>query len=180
MSEPRPCPYCGGEMHVRMYDEDFYRAVLGTEYEYEPEYEIEHVDRLAAALAKCPYEMECYKSEADAIAAWNTRADDDADLIPEVVRRLEEFERTGGETVSLEEIMAEDGWVRERTCKNLAQPEDADDLPFCCSECGARSSYGDGTFHIGESFMLNGNLMLADAWHAWRHCPNCGAKVVNE
>ena len=77
----------------------------------------------------------------------------------------------GGETVA---------YVRERTCRNLATPEDVDDSPFTCSECGARSSYGDGTFHIGESFMLNGNLMLADAWHAWRHCPNCGARVEGE
>ena len=142
-------------MRVRLYDEDFYRAVLGTEYEYDPEYEIEHVDRLAAALAKCPYEMECYKSEADAIAAWNTRADDDADLIPEVVRRLEEFERTGGETVSLEEIMAEDGWVRERSCIREKHGTKMDGSPkLRCSLCG----YG-----IGDK--------------RWKYCPNCGAEV---
>lgn len=72
----KDCPFCGGEMHVRLYDEDFYRAVLGTEYEYEPEYEVQHVDRLAAAKAKCPFEVVAYRSEAEAIAAWNMRSED--------------------------------------------------------------------------------------------------------
>lgn len=71
-------------------------------------------------------------------------------------------------------------YVPERTCENLAKPEDAGDSPFHCSECGARSSYGDGTFHIGESSTLNGKLMLADAWHVWRYCPSCGAKVIEK
>lgn len=75
MSKLKHCPFCAGEMKVRMYDEEFYRAVLGTDYECNPEFEVEHVDRLAAAMAKCPLEMVCYKSEADAITVWNTRAE---------------------------------------------------------------------------------------------------------
>lgn len=158
MSELRPCPCCGGEMHVRMYDEDFYHAALGPDFECDPEYEVQHVDRLAAINAKCPLEMECYESEAEAIDAWNRRADDDADLIPEVVRRLEEFERTGGETVSLEEIMAEDGWVRERTCIREKHGTKMDGSPrLRCSLCG----YG-----IGDK--------------RWKYCPSCGAEVVSE
>lgn len=142
MSELKICPFCGGEFRVTAYDEEFYRLVLGADYECNKDYLIEHVDRPAAAKAKCPLEMATYSTEAEAIDAWNTRA--------------------------------------ERTCRNLAMPEDAGDSPFHCSECGARSFYGDGTFHIGESFTLNGSLVLADAWHAWRYCPNCGAKVEGE
>lgn len=114
----RSCPFCGGEAHT-------YRNHLW------------HVG-CERALNGC-VTMSAFVTEAEAIEAWNTRA--------------------------------------ERTCENLANPEDADDLPFRCSECGARSSYGDGTFHIGESFTLKGNRMLADACHAWRYCPNCGARV---
>ena len=160
MSELLSCPYCGGEMQVAMYDEEFYQAVLGTDYECDPEYIVEHVDRLAAAKAKCPFEMVCYKSEADAIAAWNRRADDDADLIPEVVRRLEEFERTGGETVSLEEIMAEDGWVRERSCHNVSD----DPCWYECSSCKCTCSID----YLGDGIGLP------------NYCPFCGAKVVSE
>ena len=58
MSELLSCPYCGGEMHVRLYDEDFYRAVLGTEYEN--------------ALLR----WSAIKSEAEAIDVWNIRTED--------------------------------------------------------------------------------------------------------
>lgn len=163
MSELKPCPFCRGEMRVRLYDEDFYRAVLGTEYECDPEYDVEHVDRLAAAKARCPLEMECYRTEADAVAAWNTRDNSEFGGIP-----------------CTDENMKAHGWVRERTCENLAKPRDDGDFPFHCSECGAQTLCGDGTIHIGESFMLAGNLVLADAWHAWRYCPYCGAKVVSD
>ena len=69
----------------------------------------------------------------------------------------------------------------ERTCKNLAEPDEMCDSPFCCSECGARGPYGEAIYAIGGCEKDDdGNVTFWDAWPMWRFCPNCGARVVSE
>lgn len=68
----------------------------------------------------------------------------------------------------------------ERTCRNIAEPDEMHDRPFTCSECGARGPYGEGTYHIGRSHEINGKVVFWDSWPVYKYCPNCGAKVVSE
>ena len=123
MSEPRPCPFCGGEMRGRKYDEGFYHAALGPDFEWDPEYEIEHVDRLAADKVKCPLEMAAYLSEAEAIEAYNMRA-----------------ERT------CHNVSDDPCWYECSSCGytySIDYLEDGIGLPNYCPMCGARAERGD-------------------------------------
>ena len=77
MSELKPCPFCGGEMKtdVVTFDVEF----------YEPPYEswyLEHVDLDSAADERCPIPTTdtFYDTEAEAIEAWNTRAERTCEL----------------------------------------------------------------------------------------------------
>ena len=65
----------------------------------------------------------------------------------------------------------------ERTCRNIAEPDEEFDRPFTCSECGARGPYGNGTYHLGGCEEIDGRMCFWDSWPVWRFCPNCGAKV---
>lgn len=78
----------------------------------------------------------------------------------------------------------------ERTCRNLAEPDEVNDRPFTCSECGASGPYGEGTYHIAKTETVSkeladalgiaeGSVIHSDAWPVWKYCPNCGAKVVD-
>ena len=121
MTDLKPCPFCGGEASVQ------------TTYGY------------GVSEAFC---LDCGAhtghppggcTEAEAIAAWNARA--------------------------------------ERTCRNIAEPDEMSDKSFTCSECGARGPYGEGTYHIGGCEEIDGKLMLWDSWPVYKFCPNCGARV---
>lgn len=108
MSELEPCPFCGGEIKTAVvtFDEKF----------YEPPYEawyLEHADTVAASEKHCPIPTTdmFYDTEAEAIAAWNTRAE------------------MGYEDV---QILLDELGVSERMCKNNAPAY----LDFLCSECG--------------------------------------------
>ena len=68
----------------------------------------------------------------------------------------------------------------ERTCRNIAEPDEEFDRPFTCSECGARGPYGNGTYHLGGCEETDGRMCFWDSWPVWRFCPNCGAKVVEQ
>lgn len=73
-----------------------------------------------------------------------------------------------------------DNLTPERTCSNIAEPDEMSDRPFTCSECGARGPYGEGIYHIGGSREVGGNLVFWDSWPVYKFCQNCGAKVVGE
>lgn len=68
----------------------------------------------------------------------------------------------------------------ERTCRNIAEPDEMSDKSFTCSECGARGPYGEGTYHIGGCDEVDGKVVFWDSWPVYKFCPNCGAKVVGE
>ena len=74
---------------------------------------------------------------------------------------------------------SKNGVDERETCHNVAEPDEMNDRPFRCSECGARAPF-DGTYHMGESYELDGMRVFADSWPTWRFCPCCGRKVVFE
>ena len=106
------------------------------------EYKYKTVHNFTIYCDDCGLATLWYDTEAEVIKAWNTRAAcDDCQM---------------GMKPMTDENMAAAGWVRERTCQNLAADKDGQ---FLCSEC--RDSLWTG---------LDNNEI--------RYCPNCGAKVV--
>lgn len=101
-NELLPCPFCGGEVSIKIHDYS-----NGT--------------RLYTPKCKCGAGIvEVFHTEAEAIAAWNTRtACDDCQM---------------GGVPATEENMAKYGWVKERTCHWIGIEEWKN--PVECSECG--------------------------------------------
>ena len=99
MSELKPCPFCGGEARVQHQSRELYGDV---------------VDWYGVYCNKqfCGF-VSGQSTEAEAIAVWNTRADD--------YRQAAEYWQR----------MYEEAFA-ERTCENNAP----DYLDFQCSECG--------------------------------------------
>lgn len=84
-TELLPCPFCGGEAEIIQNDIGLF---IGCFYEDCP-----------IGPATSTY-VDGYATEAEAIAAWNTRADAGYGAIP-----------------ATDENMAKYGWVRERMCE---------------------------------------------------------------
>lgn len=154
MSELLPCPFCGGEAHM-----------------------IKGFSSCFAICDECKCESGCYPIEAEAIAAWNSRATGGT-LTAEQVRKA--IERNFGKVAVLDDgepVEWRDDWVCkvginykaiadelnsrvERTCKNEAPRY----LDFLCSECGF-VHYIDDSNCTGDG-------------NEWNYCPNCGARVI--
>lgn len=104
MSELLKCPFCGGEADVEL-----------MQGRYGQSYNIHH-----ESIRKCPaayISMMNFATEAEAIAAWNTRA--------ESVFVTGTTVATDGEPVT---------YAPTRTCKNVGYYIDS--TRFKCSECG--------------------------------------------
>ena len=98
-----PCPFCGGEAHA--YKNNWWHVACERAH-------------------NCCVTMSAFATEAEAIAAWNTRACCEEGAVP-----------------MTEENMAKHGWVRERTCKREKHGTKMDGSPkMRCSLCG----YGSG------------------------------------
>lgn len=67
MSELLPCPWCGSDIRL---------SPINVPWsDNEPCWAIWHVDGTKAYEDKCPMEMGGYDTEAEAVEAWNTRAE---------------------------------------------------------------------------------------------------------
>lgn len=131
MSDLKPCPFCGGEASKRLFYKGKYRV---------------HCNVCDA------HSGDVCDTEAEAIAAWNSRA-----------KRItnDEWESYQNSVPATEENMAKFGWVRERTCECIAEyaksPIDGKTIVLHrCSSCH--------------------ELMRPHM----NYCQNCGAKVVGE
>ena len=133
-----PCPFCGGEAHA--YRNNLWH--VGCEH----------------AHNGC-VTMSAFVTEAEAIAAWNTRACDQCE---------------GGAVPMTDEAMAEHGWVRERTCrpsgewKSISQTQEVRHVS--CSECGHE-------FGMERRYTIPFERTLLVELPNF--CPNCGAEVMD-
>ena len=128
--ELKPCPFCGGEAEI-------YNDGFGGNW---------------AVRCACGAEVSGYiETEAEAVAAWNTRAERTCDEC--------QFDAVP----ATDENMAKRGWVRERTCRNMGYY--IDHTRFKCSECG---------YNGWVKWAKDGEDKVPC------YCPNCGAKVVEE
>lgn len=106
MEELKPCPFCGGKASVIDHHNDDGSVSVGC------------ADDTCLGFSGLGW---LYKTEAEAIAAWNTRAAcDDCQM---------------GGVPATEENMARYGWVKERTCRIETRVIDGIEEDFC-SACG--------------------------------------------
>ena len=144
MTDLKPCPFCGGEAECHQW----WSATISGDY--------------ATFCTKCGCGTDYYKTKAEAIAAWNARAERGtltAEQVREAVKRHASFDYGEiGAYVSGEnwQAIADELNARaERTCRSI-DPIDSREF-FICSNC----NFGAGRVE----FIPN-------------YCPNCGAKVV--
>ncbi len=136
MSELLSCPFCGGEATVeRIGKSGYFYVACNTAY-------------------CCDFGR--FDTEAEAIAAWNSRAD-----------------YHGYEQAAIEAWESIKAWNSraERTCRIVKTWSDSDyinDWNYRCSECR-------GFIPVNERDPETGDVISAA-----NYCPNCGAKVVGE
>ena len=133
MSELKPCPFCGGEASKRLFYRGKYRV---------------HCNVCDA------HSGDVCDTEAEAIAAWNSRAERITD---------DEWEIYQHSVPATDENMAKFGWVRERTCHIEHVKGGAMYDVWRCSTCG---------YEYAESVSEKGIVQ--------NYCPSCGCKVVGE
>lgn len=162
MTELLPCPFCGGEAEIRGDSVLFVQcAKCGTRYG----------DRYHA-------------TEAEAIAAWNTRATTTigkvqveiepvlhgiltAEQVREAIFNGSSYASYDGvryyaDGIGMQAIADELNSRSERTCRNIRSWDNHD---FECSSCGYELYPEDGTYESDGTM---------------NYCPNCGCKVVGE
>lgn len=130
MTDLLPCPFCGGEAQT-LRNGSWWCVACRTPF--------------CCDVGK-------FDTEAEAIAAWNTRAQTVFGMTLDEVRQM----------------MKRDA-ERERTCKVeiTARTIKGDEcMGYRCSACGVA--------------LLTPTSGLAAASCAFNYCPNCGAKVVGE
>ena len=139
--ELKPCPFCGGEAVLQAID-------------FEPDYDDLPIwwVRCSSCLAETAEFTGA--TEAEAIAAWNTRKEPITIMSPIT-------------TVSAGEPQT---YVPLRTCENESEWNEVDG--FVCSVCGIRLE--------GWSKIVEDEEQEFYYEYAFKYCPNCGAKVVEE
>ena len=174
-TELLPCPFCGGEAEVyeMQYGADGQYSVFGV-------FCVDDSNSELIGLSKYQHGhfIDNFPTEAEAIAAWNARAERGT-LTAEQVR--EAIERNFGKVAVLDDggpVEWRDDWVckvginykaiadelnvrAERTCHNTHE-----NRWFKCSACG----YGFTDLYAEDESDINEQP---------RYCPNCGAKVVD-
>ena len=159
MNELRPCPFCGSE-YAQVRYMGFRNEVSAVELGWRGE------------CCECGALTRAFDTEQDAIKVWNTR--DGAFTREDVEGAFVSGYSLGmlpvgsdpqwDENVqTVDEHMAELGWVRERTCHNTSHR--LDESRFHCSVCW---------FGCWVRNVADGRDKLP------KYCPNCGAKVVSE
>lgn len=159
-TELLPCPFCDGEADVML-----------SQSRWGQSYTIHH-----DALGKCPAEYVAsmqFATEAEAIAAWNARAERGT-LTADDIRGLIErhSDESGGNGRDFHNgayvaIADELNARAERTCKFVSNK--GSDYPPACSVCGYELGIYDCEWFEDGTYGYDGN-----------YCPNCGCKVVGE
>lgn len=147
-NELKPCPFCGGEAETFHWRGEWWIACDNDGCE-------NRVETLERA------------TEAEAIAAWNTRT-----AYPGEVCEIE----STGEGESLPPIYP--------TCRNVSPGSPIERiLIFACSECGHITTNHTNTPRVYEIEDLDSDegiaAQIADQVPL-EYCPHCGARVVSE
>ena len=132
MTELKPCPFCGGEASKRLFYRGKYRV---------------HCNVCDA------HSGDVCNTEAEAVKAWNTRADDRHEA-------ADYWQRMFEQTV-----------LERRTCTNGVKPGVGVMPRLYCSNCGCYTTLNkpDNATSYSESFM---------DWPFY--CGNCGARVEGD
>ena len=131
--ELKPCPFCGGEA----------RFARGFNYG-----ELGSIRWVYCSKCGAMTRSDFHKTKEDAAVAWNTRWRYHGDTIECYECAIGGYEAAHR---SVEENIKAQGYVKERTCRNVSEV----DYGFKCSECGD----------------------WEDIDHP-KYCAHCGAKVV--
>lgn len=137
MTELLPCPFCGGPAEILTAESMNGGYLFGI------------------MCNDCRSRGDIYDTEAEAIAAWNNRA--------ERVGERKTINKTG-------DFVTHDSRA-ERTCRIVKTPSDSDfmdDWRYRCSECGCN-------IPVNERDPKTGDVI-----NAANYCPNCGARVVSK
>lgn len=182
-----PCPFCGGEARVF---ELTWTDGLGVPHDFKhPYYRI-------VCQNGCHTLKGDYDTEAEAIAAWNTRAAMEFDNwfylpkpkepIVEVTETTHAWDGTKLKTDVFYQVreQAVVNWAKEldeHIIKRICEVWDTKSERTCrmtdrgeCSECGAYIVRAWTEVHD-----FNGDMKRIDL-RSHNYCPNCGAKVMDE
>lgn len=142
----RECPFCGGEAET-----------LTAEYK--------HGGYVFCIMCNdCCSRGDAYDNEAEAVAAWNTRAERGTLTVEQVMaiagKHQPDYCSDTHACFDWQAIADELNSRAERTCKSTT-----DDNAWCfaCSECG--KSFPRSKLHLAHN---HGEI---------NYCPNCGARV---
>lgn len=145
-NELLPCPFCGGKAKWKGY-------YTGS----------------TAGLVECTGCAACTRGGnwKEAKEHWNARWDYYGDTI-----ECYECAIGGKEAAqrSVEENIRAQGYVKERTCRNVSEWHEVDE--FVCSECGIKlTDWVEVIEDEEQAFRFE---------YAFKYCPSCGARVVSE
>ena len=158
MNELLPCPFCGGEavFHNSLRPPETYPCRVYCD--------------------NCWAEVGGYSTEAEAIAAWNSRAAHSTLTAEQVRKAAKSNSRKYKSPVDDGIWMKEYDWQAiadelnsraERTCEFISSK--GSDYPPVCSACGYELGIYDCEWFEDGTYGYGGN-----------YCPNCGCKVVGE
>ena len=160
----KPCPFCGGEAYIHEHYSFPGYERKGSYPNYEP---IGYA--VGCMTFDCRGKREntgfMYRTEAEAIAAWNTRATHGT-LTAEQVEKATYAHSIHADCADADwQAIADELNARaERTCEPTEE--------WCCDHCGADLiecnvgvAAGGGAYELDPPILVN-------------YCPNCGARVI--
>lgn len=171
MTELLPCPFCGGEAHI-----------WNSGYFYNGK----------CFKCGCTLSGHGYTTEAEAIAAWNTRTErvDERETIDKTGDIVTHDNRATGGTLTAEQVMAIAGKHQPDYCSDTHVCFDWQAIADELNACAERTCHIEVHDNLAETDGMGDVWLECDECHwqmplepttpRFKHCPNCGAKVVGE
>ena len=169
-TELLPCPLCKGEAEVIEADYGMYKTGYAV-YCRKCCLKLGVTGRLGEAYEWSPV----FNTEAEAIAAWNARAERGtltAEQVREAIMSVDRWEKPMGNTgmTNTHLIIRDDGWqaIADELNARVGRTCELKGRSDTCTECGASvERVTHSVYEMGDGFACHPN-----------YCPNCGAKVI--